>query len=257
MEFTPAPLDELLTYDDYLRSLSSPIDSFVESAILGSQFHRISVDSAEVGFFAVKDGTLLTQFHLVRSARRFGQPILDRIFTDHAPTAACVTSCDEFLLSHLLDREHVLERQGYFFAEAVPGRPASTGGPGPVYRYAVPADIPEIRAVSGDFLDLIEDRVAVGEIHVGHADGDLVAVGIAERGRLLKDYASIGMFTHESHRRTGIGTATLLYLRGVCHDEGRTPIAGCWYYNHNSKRTLEAAGMVTATRLFRLEFPAA
>jgi GNAT superfamily N-acetyltransferase len=255
VEFAPAPIDDLRTYGGYLRSLSSPIDSFAEEAILGSAFHRISVDGAEAGFFAINDGTLLTQFHLVGSARRQAQAILEKIFADHAPTAAYVASCDEFMLSHLLDREHVLKRQAYFFAEGVAGRPAArdtTVG----YRPAVSADIPTIRAVSGDFLDRLDERVADGQIHVGHDGAEMVAVGIAQPGQLLPDHTSIGMFTRESHRERGIGTATLLHLRAVCHDQGRLPVAGCWYYNHNSKRTLEAAGMVTATRLFRLEFPA-
>lgn len=27
-----------------------------------------------------------------------------------------------------------------------------------------------------------------------------------------------------------------------------------WYYNHNSKRTLESAGYISKTRLLRIEF---
>jgi hypothetical protein len=40
----------------------------------------------------------------------------------------------------------------------------------------------------------------------------------------------------------------------VCHAEGLRPIAGCWYYNDLSRKTLEAAGMTTPTRLLRFEF---
>ena len=32
------------------------------------------------------------------------------------------------------------------------------------------------------------------------------------------------------------------------------PLSGCWYCNHNSRRILEAAGMVAVTRLLRFEF---
>jgi hypothetical protein len=47
-----------------------------------------------------------------------------------------------------------------------------------------------------------------------------------------------------------------LTLMAACRDDGIMPLAGCWYYNHASKKTLEAAGMVTATRLLRFEFQA-
>jgi GNAT superfamily N-acetyltransferase len=254
MEFAPVRRSDLTTYPAYLASLSAPIDSFAEEAILGSEFHRITDHGVEVGFFAINDGTLLTQFFLNGGGRRFGQPTLEQIFARHCPTAAYVATCDEFLLSHLLDREHELKRQAYFFVEGQPGPVPPVAGPD--YRPATAADVPDIREVSGDFLDRVEERVADGQIHLGRDGADLVAVGIAEPGRLLTGHTSIGMFTHEAHRRRGIGAATLRYLRNVCHAAGQQPVAGCWYYNVNSKLTLEAAGMVTSTRLLRLEFAA-
>ena len=38
-----------------------------------------------------------------------------------------------------------------------------------------------------------------------------------------------------------------------CRASGLTPIAGCYYYNHNSKKTLEKAGMYSKTRLFKAQ----
>src|SRR5262249_4273660 len=129
MEFASAKLDQLSTYGSYLRSLSSPIDSFTENAILESEFYRIGTDGCEAGLFAINDGTgRLTQFHLIRPARRQSQAILARIFAEHAPTSALVASCDEFMLSHLVDREHELHRLGYMFVEASPQPPAPGAG---------------------------------------------------------------------------------------------------------------------------------
>jgi hypothetical protein len=62
------------------------------------------------------------------------------------------------------------------------------------------------------------------------------------------------MFTVEAHRQRGIGTATILYLKGVCREQKIEPLAGCGYDNHNSKRTLEAAGMTASSRLMKFEF---
>ena len=72
----------------------------------------------ESGNQAIKDGTLLTQFHLVGAARRQGRATMARILSECAPATAYVPTCDEFLLSHVVDREVVLDRQAYFFAEA-------------------------------------------------------------------------------------------------------------------------------------------
>ena len=47
---------------------------------------------------------------------------------------------------------------------------------------------------------------------------------------------------------------TIALLRRECERQGVRPIAGCWYYNHRSKRTLERAGMYAPTRLLKVEF---
>jgi GNAT superfamily N-acetyltransferase len=252
MEFAPAQRTELSTFDAYLASLSEPLDSFEEEAIIESAHYRISIDDVEVGSFAVHDGALLTQFHMVGAARRLGQEALARILDEHRVTAAYVPTSDNFLLSHAVDREHVLKRQAYLFAEGVPGPVAAETKLD--YRPATVADVATITDVSGDFLDRLEARIADGEVHVGWDGDELVAVGIAESGRLVTGHASIGMFTSEAHRRRGIGRTTLRYLRNVCHANGVTPIAGCWYYNTASKLTLEAAGMIAVARLLRIEF---
>ena len=62
------------------------------------------------------------------------------------------------------------------------------------------------------------------------------------------------MLVAQAHRQQGIGTRMLRYLRSVCEVQGLRPLAGCGYDNILSKRTLEAAGMVTATRLLRVSY---
>jgi GNAT superfamily N-acetyltransferase len=74
------------------------------------------------------------------------------------------------------------------------------------------------------------------------------------RSRFLRDVASIGMYTIEPFRGTGVGTATIRLLIVECRRRGLRAAAGCWYYNHLSKRTLECAGMVTQTRLLKIEY---
>lgn len=252
MNFAPAERAGLATFDAYLSSLSIPIESYTEGCVLASALWRISIDGVEVGSFAIQDGTLLTRFHLVGAARRFGAAALARILDETGVTAAYVPTSDSFLLSHAIDREHVLKRQAYYWVE---------GTPGPVrnrtdlrYRPAEAADVPAITGVSADFLDRLAERVAQGEVRVGFDGDELVAVGIAEPGRLLPGYASIGMFTAEAHRGKGIGRTTLRYLRNDCHTRGVVPIAGCYFDNRPSKRALEGAGMVSPARLLRIEF---
>lgn len=256
MHFEPCERSDLKYFGHYADSLSSPIDSFLEDHILGAQFQRILIDSQAVGGFGVHSDTLLTHFHMVGPARRYGQAAFAQILAQTRVTAAMLPTCDEFFLSHALDQRHTLKNQAYFFVEgdANEQRPTPPSQIEVRYRLAQLADAEAIRAVSADFLDKLEHRIVDGEIYMGWHDDALVAVGITERSHLFPRQASIGMFTHEAHRQKGIGTRTIRYLRGVCHAEGIRPIAGCAYSNQQSKQTLEAAGMITQTRLLWFEF---
>ena len=217
---------------------------------------RILINEQEIGAFGIHQDTLLTHFHLTRPARRFGQQVFAEVLKQSKVSAAYVPTGDEFFLSHAIDYDHYknLKKQAYFFVEGSPELKPDQSANDLTYRLAQPADAEAIRAVSGDFLDKHEERIQNRQLHVGLRGDQLIAIGVIEYSHLLRQHASIGMFTHAAYRQQGIGTLTIRYMRNVCHAEGVTPIAGCWYYNYESKQTLEAAGMITQTRLLRFEF---
>jgi predicted acetyltransferase len=62
------------------------------------------------------------------------------------------------------------------------------------------------------------------------------------------------MIVVEGERQKGYGTMTLRALRKRCIGQNITPIAGCWYFNHQSKKTIEASGFYSQTRLLRIVF---
>lgn len=250
--FVPATIHDVPTFPAYKASLSSPIDSFLEDHIAQSVFYRIVMDGEDAGHFAVHESTLLTQFHLVGRHRRQSTPLLALIKRDFTLRAAFVPTCDEFFLSHAVEEYARLEKQACFFVEADAALPAVNDAV--VYRPAQAGDAEAIEQMCGDFLDRYAARIAEGQLHAGFIGDELVALGVIKRSAMFPGQASIGMLTRESRRQQGIGKSTIVHLRRACHAEGQQPIAGCWYYNHLSRKTLEAAGMTTPTRLLRFEF---
>ena len=242
-------------YVDYLASLSSPFDSFLEGHILPAEFFAINTLAGKtVGFFAIFEETLLTQFYVIRSRLQDGQPLFARILAEYPITDAYVPSGDELFLSHAVDRMQGLAVQAYFFQDGHRPKLPVPLFSGDQIRPARPDDIPAIVAASGDFFDQLAARIGRQEIFV-LTDGDhLMGVGIIEWGHLLPETASIGMFTVDAFRQQGVGRAILRHLKAHCIAHGKVPVAGCWVGNHASKRTLQAAGMVTKTRLFRVSF---
>jgi len=119
---------------------------------------------------------------------------------------------------------------------------------------AAATDEDVIREQSGDLFGDVRTRIERGELFLTDRAGACVGFGVMARSQFLHGVASIGMFTLEPFRCTGVGAATIRLLIDECSQRGMRAVAGCWYYNHASKRTLERAGMISRTRLLRVEY---
>lgn len=241
----------------YVCAFASPIDSFLEDHILTSTHYAIQVDGEQIGWTAVYQHTLLTQFALLPSYRQLGQRIFALVRKLEEVRAAFVPTCDEFFLAHALDDYCQLEKQAYFFQHE-PHRPPYQAPMALTHRQATLADLPIFQQFSGDFFDKLEERITAGQLTVTERMNgggvDCVGFGIIDPGRLITDVGSCGMFTVEAYRNQGIGPAIITHLIGCCAERGLRPVAGCWYYNHRSKRTLEKAGLFTQTRLLKVSY---
>lgn len=248
----PVPFDQIRDeVRAQLASLPSRIDAFFESHILESNHYRIGVDGAPAGFASIHGGGLITQFWIAPRFRQHGRAIFAGVRQLEEARSAFVPTCDEFFLAHALDDYRVLAKQAYFFA-------ARDDAPQVDERFrlrqATLDDAAFIREQSGDFLEPVEERIGRDELFVTLLDGEPVGFGIREVSVLYDRAASVGMFTFADQRQRGVGAATIGLLIADCRTRDLAPIAGCWYHNHNSKKTLERAGMASSTRLLRIEF---
>ena len=236
----------------HLRSLPSPIDSFLEDHILASSHYQIVVAGETAGFASIHKERLITQFTLAEPYRNCGQPIFRQVRRLEQVRAAFVPTCDEFFLSHALDDYRELAKQAYFFT-------ATHDAPGSTLvqltmRTAELGDVEFVRQESGDFFEHPGQHLQAGELFLTLRGEEPVGFGILIKSMLYDDVASIGMYTIERFRRTGAGTATIAMLIDECRRRSLRPVAGCWYYNHRSKQTLERAGMSSSTRLLKIDY---
>lgn len=249
--FDVVPMDEIPP--DVRRHLAARpgrIDAFLEEHILGSEALRIVVDGAPAGIAAIHGESLITCFAPEPRVLQHGQAMYHALRPTGQVAAAFVPTCDEVFLAHALDDMRELRKQAYFFALGLDVPPVADGWtPAP----ATADDAAFIREVSGDFSEPVERRIETGELFLMLGSDERVGVGNMERSTLYDAVASIGMLAVEQSRRGGVGAATIGMLVRGCQRRGITPIAGCWYYNHRSKRTLERAGLVATTRLLRIE----
>jgi RimJ/RimL family protein N-acetyltransferase len=210
------------------------------------------MEGAPAGLASVHKETLVSQFWLDEPYRRYGQEAFQRLRRTEKVREALVSACDDFDLSQALDGYRQLTHQAHVFA--VEREPEAPEG------YALAptstADAGFIREHSGDFFEAeeVDEMIALGELFLTRRDSEIVGFGIAVKSRFMSDVVSIGMYTIEAFRGRGVGTATIALLLRRCREDGKRAVAGCNYYNHASKRTLERAGMYSATRLLRVGY---
>ncbi|MBD0382204.1 GNAT family N-acetyltransferase [Paenibacillus sedimenti] len=237
----------------YIRTLSSPFDSFLEEHIRSSTFYMVLDEQEEVGYYAIHNNRLLTQFFIRPSYQKHAQELFDRVIADHEVKALFVPTCDELFISLALDKDFTITKQAYFFQDSRVHIPEDDACKEDRFSPAGLEDLLHIQQICGDFLDQYERRIENGELFTYYRGSVLLGIGVFEKSSMLEGVASIGMFTNEVHRRQGIGRNIILKLKTWCYDHALTPISGCWYYNESSKRTLESAGMVTRTRLLNIK----
>ena len=237
----------------HLDSLPGRIDSFLEDHVRESNHYVISVMGTRAGFASIFSGGLITQFSLTPALHRFGQSAFQALRRLENVAAAFVPTCDEFYLSHAIDDYRQLLKQAYFF-EGPPSASVSESSGAYSLKIATAEDENAIRKQSADLFGDVGKRIERGELFVTDRAGVSVGFGILAMSPFQRSVASIGMFTLEQFRGAGVGTATIALLIGECSRRGLRAVAGCWYYNHPSKRTLERAGMATKTRLLKVEY---
>lgn len=243
-------------FSRYVNSLNGVYDYFLDSHISGSDVYSIYIDNNNIGYFAIYDEKLLTQFYIDKNARKYVQNIFKQILEQYHIERAFVPTCDELFLSMSLDFHKKMNMQAYFFEE----------NQNPIYeikppkysrnmiRQATENDTEVIEKLSEGFFENLKDSVLLNKMYILEESQDILGFGIIEDSNTFIDYKTTGMYTVEKHREEGVGRSIILHLKDICYEKGFKPLSGCWYYNYNSKSTLESCGYVSKTRLLNIEF---
>lgn len=239
-------------FNKYLASLNDVFDDYLEEHILASIFYTIEFDDEIIGYFAIYENHLLTQFFMMDEYLHLAQGCFKSILSKMDITYAYVPTCDELFLSLGMDFQKSIEMQAYFFKDTKRDVPPPVF-PKSMLRLANLSDVEKIKALSGDFFHNLYQEVSDRKIYILE-DDEIYGFGIIGLNTIHKAYRGIGMYTVEKHRRKGVGRSIILHLKDLCYTVDYQPLPGCWYYNYNSKRTLESCGFVSKTRLLKIKF---
>lgn len=237
----------------YYQDRNIVVDSFWETHVRESVCYRIRHGEDEAGFFAIHKGTVLVLFHVFEAYRHRAQELFALAKRYESVKEALLPTGDELFLGLALDNYARLEKQAYF--SVYTQREPEKKQPITLELAEVKRD-QDILRLSGDFLDseIANIQNGIGEEIYIVRHGEVVGFGVIEYSVLVPKYASIGMMVLEKHRQQGYASNILWQLKQLAEAKGRTPLSGCWYYNHNSRKSMESAGAYAQSRLLRFFF---
>jgi len=251
--YRPSSLDELQTFfNEYLDSISIPYDDFLEGHILDSNIYTIDENGVVIGFFGLLE-SMVTIFFITHPHFAHANDAFADIKTRFEIKEAFVPTTDIGFLSVALEQYEQIEIQAYHFTETDRiVRPPEFSREH--FRLAVADDLQAIEQLAGDFQDHYPERIANNQIYVLEDKNELIGLGVLVDNVILRNCIGTGMFASKNRRGEGIGRSIILHLQQVAHELGKTPVPGCWYYNTNSKKTLESAGYITKSKLLKFHF---
>jgi len=234
----------------HIRSLAFPMDTWLEEAMLTSDIYSFKFDSQCVGYCAIKDQEMHF-FHVFQSAYRHAPSLLERVINEHDIKKVQVMTQDSQLCALMAEWDYEIERNACWFSDSKCEIDRTAKVQNAVFRAAAQRDCARIRRMAGDFFDdksggfsCLEERIDAETIFVLEENGELLGGGLIEYGQICTGYISIGMFANHAHRQKGVAKTILLSLKDYVYALGKQPIAGCWYYNTLSRKSLESAGMI-------------
>ncbi|MBN1622849.1 MAG: hypothetical protein JXN10_02490 [Clostridia bacterium] len=239
--------------DEHIQSLAFPLDSYLEDKLLLGDLNIIYIEGEIKGYFVISDKTIQF-FYLRLEVSHMKQDIFEKIVNDYGIGRVFVISQDPCLAAIMVEWDFSRERGACWFVDSM--RVIDDGMPNEVmlFRAAGIDDIPVIRQVSGDFFDEpsynyrnLDERIEAKTVFILEKDREFIGAGLYEKGFICRDCASIGMFTNPLFRKMGAARTILLNLKKHVYSLGLKPVAGCWYYNTLSRKSLESAGMAAAS----------
>lgn len=241
----------------YLNTLNGVADDYWEEHIANAVFYKISIEGIEIGYFSIFNKEKITQFYMVDKYLQLAQSVFKEVLEKYQVKTAYVATCDQLFLSLCLDNHRKIEMQAYFFDGTVIGDVRSPEFGRECIIEVKPEELAQVKEKTGDFFDFVTESLLLSRENILyrlHCDEEDLGYGIIVPNKMLTKYWACGMITLENKRQKGVGRSIQIHLADICREQGYTPISGCWYYNHLSKKTIESAGRYTKTRLLNVIF---
>lgn len=239
MKFLKTKLDNVKPYyQNYYLSLNGGFDDFYEDLIKESNHYLIEFSNEIIGCFAVNNDNQLVCLYVFNEYKHIYEEIFERIISfDYVSSIKTITN-DTMMMNEIIRRNFNFTKGAYNFKYIGDSLRSSLK-----MRKAKLEDIEDIKVLFKDFFDNYEERIKKGCLYLGYVKDKIVSLGNTHNHTFNHNVISIGVIVVESERYKGYGVDTIKSLTKEGLDKGLIVQAGCWLYNHASKKMLIKAGL--------------
>jgi len=248
--------------DQYYKDLCATMDDMWEKGIIGrSNYHRISFEGKEIGYFCLDDNKALLQYFVTDEYLYMTESVFAHILKDYKIKEGFVSTIEPRYLTLSMDHQTSVEGNSIMFADAYK---VSRENPiqGARFEVALPEEIDAVMKYSiedagleGDWMiEYYKNIVSAGALHLLKIDGKIIGTGELRESTTQRPFADLGMTVGKEHRRKGLGSYILTYLKELCYEKDLKPICSTSVENISSKKAIENAGMYAYHRVLKVTF---
>jgi len=227
---------------EHLNSLSYPFEGYVEGMLDNSKKKGIFIKEALVGYAGISDD-FIDFFFVSPPFYHLSQNILDALMSETHLYRVMARTYDTLLMAVLAEYTYTKDYYACFFIDAgripQPNVPVKTAN----FRLATLDDIQTIDAQSEGFFEDYQQFILDHHFFVLENPNGPLGYGLFSIEKYNDQTASIGMYCIRKHRKHGVAQTILWHLKEEVYAIGRSPVAGCWFYNTLSRRALESANL--------------
>lgn len=235
---------------EHAGSLSAAWDSYTEGNLFQNETYMICHEDNVIGYVNISKDNLYS-FYITKCYYRYAPDILEDIVKIFNIRSVEILTSDSLLTGLLMEWEYkVEEKSACFFSDGERMKRPKIKASNPLFREATLSDMEKIAACTGNFFDNLKEQIEDRRIFMLEDANALMGCGIVEIGKIFVDCVSIGMVTCKEHRNKGVAQTILWHLKEWAYARNLKPIAGCWYYNVLSRKSLEASGMVATGKSY-------
>jgi hypothetical protein len=230
------------------RSLRYSGDEFIVRAQLKGTHYAVSVEGESVGVVGWHEKEL-SLLSLSRAARRYERQVMEFVLDKTGVPEAIAASWDDRHIDLFGAFATTIESAAYQFELFGPDE-LTAPIPGLTLTQAIETDRDYLEGpeFESSYVGYLEQN----HLWIARRNGERVGLGLLDDAVLDPAKVCIGMYTNRSARRQGVGRSILSLLSRDQLDQGKVPVAGCWWRNWASRATLEAAGLTCVGTIFRM-----